>query len=392
MRTAHIVLGMGYGDEGKGVFSDYLAATLHRPVVIRFNGGHQCGHTVLHPGGHRHVFSNFGAGSFRAAPTFISPFCTIDPTGIVREFRALQRLGTTPVLYIDPLAMVTTPFDKFYNINDRANLAHGTVGVGFGATVERNQGPYKLYARDLFHPGIFTRKLDAVRDYYRNRMKARGLECCLEALELEIMRVDQFLLDVKQARDVVRLLPEAQLFGMGFENCIFEGGQGILLDMDCGMFPHVTRSNTTSKNAFEMLRRNDQRADTTVHYLTRAYQTRHGNGWMSTENHPVALLNNEQETNGPGGHQGEFRTGILDRDMLKYALDCDSIFCEGRHSQSVKKQMVVSCLDQLTNYQYLSDEVVETAPDLDSFLQQVSLCDHLMINDSPASKTVRRWW
>lgn len=377
---------MGYGDEGKGVFTDYLSSKLDHPVVIRFNGGHQCGHTVLHADGHFHVFSNFGAGTFRQVPTFFSRFCTIDPTGIVREFRALQRLGANPVLFADPLAMVTTPFDKFYNISDRANLAHGTVGVGFGTTIERNQGPCKLYAQDLFFPAVLHRKLEAVRDYYRVKLKARGLESCLEALELEIMRVDHFLRDAEIARDIVRLLTEKQLISMDFKNHIFEGGQGILLDMDFGIFPNVTRSNTTSKNAFEILRRNGLASRPTVYYLTRAYQTRHGNGWMSAESHPVTLIHNLHETNGPGGHQGQFRTGILDTDLLRYALQCDTSFCG-----DAEKQMVVSCMDQLTGYQYLSGGNVLTAPDRESFLKQIALCDKVLTNDGPGSATIRRW-
>lgn len=386
MGGIHIVLGMGYGDEGKGAFTDYLSCKLAHAVVIRFNGGHQCGHTVMYAGGHFHVFSNFGAGSFRQVPAFFSRFCTIDPTGIAREFRALQRLGISPVLFVDPLTMVTTPFDKFYNINDRANLAHGTVGVGFGATIERNQGPYKLYAQDLFFPTILERKLAAIRDYYRIKFKIRGLESCIEALELEIMRVDQFLRDVEKARGIIRLLTESQLFEMGFENHIFEGGQGILLDMDFGVFPNVTRSNTTSKNAFEILRRNGQQSATMVYYLTRAYQTRHGNGWMPTENYPVSLINNLHETNGPEGHQGEFRTGILDTDMLRYALQCDASF-----SGDAEKRMVISCMDQMTGYQYLSGGNVLIAPDRDSFLKQIALCEKVWTNDGPGSGTIRQW-
>ncbi|WP_426294664.1 adenylosuccinate synthetase [Dyadobacter endophyticus] len=386
MGGIHIIVGMGYGDEGKGVFTDYLSSKLDHPVVIRFNGGHQCGHTVMHAQGSFHVFSNFGAGSFRKVPTFFSRFCTIDPTGMAREFDALSRLGVSPVLFVDPLAMVTTPFDKFYNINDRANLAHGTVGVGFGATVERNQGPYKLCAQDLFFPGILEQKLAAVRDYYRMKFKARGLESCIEALELEIMPVDQFMHDVAAACGIMRLLTEKQLFAMGFENYIFEGGQGILLDMDFGLFPHVTRSRTTSKNAFEILNRNVQSFDATVYYLTRAYQTRHGNGWMSAENHPVMLMNNRHETNGPHGRQGEFRTGILDTDMLRYALQCDANF-----AGTAEKQMVISCMDQLTTYQYLSSGNVLTAPDRDSFLRQITLCDKVLTNDGPGSAAIQQW-
>lgn len=386
MGDAHIVLGMGYGDEGKGVFTDYLSSELDYPVVIRFNGGHQCGHTVQHVSGQFHVFSNFGAGSFREVPTFFSRFCTIDPVGMVREFRALQLLGVTPTLYVDPLAMVTTPFDKFYNINDRENLAHGTVGVGFGATVERNLSPYKLYAQDMFFPDIFLRKVEAVRDYYRARFKARGLESCLEALELEIMRIEPFLRDAGASCNMMRLLTEGELFSNGFRNYVFEGGQGILLDKEFGIFPNVTRSNTTSRNAFEILRRNGHSANTTIYYLTRAYQTRHGNGWMSAAQCPVTLVNNAHETNRAGGHQGEFRTGILDTDMLRYALQCDANFAGGS-----EKNMVVTCLDQLESYQYLASGLKVTAPDRTAFLQQIALTQGVYTNDSPRAETVKRW-
>ncbi|GGM93254.1 adenylosuccinate synthetase [Dyadobacter beijingensis] len=386
MAGNHIVLGMGYGDEGKGVFTDYLSSKMENPVVVRFNGGHQCGHTVMHDSGHFHVFSNFGAGTFRQVPVFFSRFCTIDPMGIVNEFRELRRLGVTPVLFVDPLAMVTTPFDKFYNVSDRTNVTHGTVGVGFGATVERNLGPHKLYAQDLFFPAVFQRKLEAVRDYYRARYKVRGLECCLEALELEIMRVDRFLREVQDSREIIRLLTERELFAMGFENAIFEGGQGILLDMDFGVFPNVTRSHTTSRNAFDMIQRNGLLQLTTVYYLTRAYQTRHGNGWMSAENYPVTLLNNEHETNGHDGHQGAFRTGMLDTDMLRYALQCDASY-----AGNAQKQMVVSCLDQLAGYQYLSAGKVLTAPDRESFLKQIALCETVWTNEGPYAGTIARW-
>ena len=260
------------------------------------------------------------------------------------------------------------------------------MGVGFGATIERNQGPFKLYAQDLFFPAVLERKLEGVRDHYRTKFKARGLESCLEALELEIMRLDQFLRDVDSARGTIRLLSESRLFDMGFENYIFEGGQGILLDMDFGIFPNVTRSNTTSRNAFEILRRNGPHAAPTVYYLTRAYQTRHGNGWMSAESYPVSLIHNLHETNRPGGHQGAFRTGILDTDMLRYALQCDANF-----AGNAEKQMVISCMDQLTGYQYLSGGNVLTAPTRDSFLKQIALCEKVWTNDGPGSDTLRQW-
>jgi adenylosuccinate synthase len=129
-----------------------------------------------------------------------------------------------------------------------------------------------------------------------------------------------------------------------FDHVIFEGSQGLLLDQEFGFFPHVTRSHTSSKNAMELIRKNSlhmhgHRPD--VYYITRSYQTRHGNGPMSNEDKPVSLVNNEDETNVSVKWQGDFRTGILDVDLLRYAIDCDSIY-----AGACNKSLVVTCLDQ----------------------------------------------
>ncbi|MEM9930725.1 MAG: adenylosuccinate synthetase, partial [Bacteroidota bacterium] len=87
--TTHIVLGLAFGDEGKGVTTDYLCRQAERPLVIRFSGGHQAGHTVVSPQGRRHVFSNFGAGTLAGAPTFWSKYCTFHPVGYANEHESL---------------------------------------------------------------------------------------------------------------------------------------------------------------------------------------------------------------------------------------------------------------------------------------------------------------
>ncbi len=72
------VIGANFGDEGKGLITDYLAQT-GGDVVVRFNGGAQAGHTVVTPEGRRHVFSHFGSGSFAELPTFFSQHTIVNP-------------------------------------------------------------------------------------------------------------------------------------------------------------------------------------------------------------------------------------------------------------------------------------------------------------------------
>src|ERR1700730_14751416 len=84
-RSAKVVIGANFGDEGKGLAVDALAARMTRPIVIRFNGGAQAGHTVTTPDGRRHVFSHVGAGAFLDAPTFLSRFFVVQPGVFARE-------------------------------------------------------------------------------------------------------------------------------------------------------------------------------------------------------------------------------------------------------------------------------------------------------------------
>ena len=107
-----------------------------------------------------------------------------------------------------------------------------------------------------------------------------------------------------------------------------------MLDMDFGFFPHVTRSNTTTKNAIAIYPAQE------VYYVTRSYSTRHGNGPLPNEQ-ILELKNNEAETNKSHKYQGEFRTAPLSPELINYALDCDN-----NYSSKLKKNLVITCVDQ----------------------------------------------
>lgn len=109
-----LVIGALYGDEGKGSFVNYLCSQAKNPLVVRFSGGHQVGHTVV-IGDKHHIFSNFGSGTLQGTPTYWSEFCTVSPTGILKEGNVLRKLGVEPKLILNANAMVTTPFDILQN-------------------------------------------------------------------------------------------------------------------------------------------------------------------------------------------------------------------------------------------------------------------------------------
>jgi len=324
MKKAQIVIGLGFGDEGKGITTDFLAQQKPESVVIRFSGGQQAAHTVMIDG-KKHIHSSFASGALRGLPSYFTEHCTIHPVFLFNERKELMEKNGNTELHIHPLAKVTTPFDVWQNRTNAKNLKHGTCGKGIGATMKRHESPYKLFAADLIAPrSMLIEKLKGIA-YYYGFMDGNQLE---EAMH-----------DFLNAVDQIEWKIDDYTYLNSFENLIFEGSQGILLDMDHGVFPHVTYANTTSKNAFEICRFLEIE-DIEMYYVTRNYSTRHGSGWMSSEKE-LLLMNNEEETCVFNDYQKELRFGELDCDLLNYALLLD-----GAYGSATQKKLVVTCLDQ----------------------------------------------
>ncbi len=324
MKKAKVVIGLGFGDEGKGITTDFLCSQNPEAIVIRFSGGQQAAHTVL-LNGKKHVHSSFSSGALRGLPSYFSEHCTIHPSLLYNEFLELKEKGGNTSLYIHPLAKVTTPFDVWQNRNNTKNLTHGSCGKGIGATMKRNEGAYKLFAIDLIGPKDFLiEKLKNIASYYGvtndtqlQEEVAYFLEC-IQKIDWKIATYDEL---------------------ENYETLIFEGSQGILLDMDHGVFPNVTYANTTSKNAMEICKQLDIQ-DIEQFYVSRCYTTRHGSGWMPNEEN-ITLVNNEEETCVYNEYQKELRFGKLDEELLLHALQIDQIY-----SKATKKNLALTCLDQ----------------------------------------------
>jgi adenylosuccinate synthase len=323
LKAPKIVIGLGYGDEGKGRTVDFLCAQTPDSIVVRFSGGQQCGHTVMIED-KKHIFSNFGSGTLRGCTTYFSEHTTIYPTTLFKEMNILGELGHEPKLTIHPLANLTTPFDVLANRACEDNLSHGTCGLGVGKTMHRQiSSPHKVYAIDLLHPHTLVEKVEKIADWYGIRYSDHT-----EYVDRWVRAVISIKWDIQDYS-----------FLLG-KNLIFEGSQGVLLDMDHGVFPHVTYSSTTSKNAIEIcewlgLTRCD------VFGVTRSYHTRHGNGPFKQEH--IELKHTEEETNVTNEYQGVFKVGKLDVDLLRQAIETDKIY-SGRLNRMFT--LVVTCVDQ----------------------------------------------
>ena len=346
-RSANVVVGLGWGDEGKGAVTDYLCSKAQNPLVIRFNGGQQAGHTVCLPDGRRHVFSNFGAGTLRGVPTYWSAYCTCSISNILNEYEALIKQGVSPQLYLDAACPITTHYDVLYNQlleQQRGNGRHGSCGMGFGTTLQRQESNVYFTAGELLNPKACVEKLAQIRNYYAAKATTE--------LAVDFNSFNHAAADTRFKAHLIRFLQlldnaffitnEAEVFAnQRWSEYVFEGAQGILLDMEFGVFPHVTRSNTTSKNALEIISRN-RIEDVTVNCVSRCYHTRHGEGPFVENDNYLSLKNNAAETNVFNQHQGNFKTAPLDINQMQYALQAETSI-----SGSIEKNLFFTCLDQV---------------------------------------------
>ncbi|QXV63622.1 adenylosuccinate synthetase [Mucilaginibacter sp. 21P] len=341
-----IVIGLGYGDEGKGLVTDFLCGESEQPLVVRFNGGQQAGHTVTLPNGTSHVFANFGSGALRGVPTFWSACCCFSPYHFNEEYKELQL--HKPVLYIDENCPVTTHYDILFNHaleSSRGIDRYGSCGMGVGATFDRSANVKdSLTVGDLFREEILKRKLTEIRAYYKDRFERETI------FDFDLFQHDdQDRIFFSEASKVVKSINVTTaskiLLERRWQTFIFEGAQGILLDQTFGWSPFITKSNTTTQNAMSLIKSYLEKftPHLEIFYVTRAYATRHGGGRFSQSAETIVLKNNACETNLSNPYQGNFRTAPLDADRIQYALDADAKF-----SGNVVKNLVITCLDQLT--------------------------------------------
>lgn len=347
MTKCSLVIDLGFGDAGKGLTTDFLASqNPEQSLVVRFSGGHQIGHTVS-TDALTHTISNFGSGTILNVPTYYSEYTTLFPPAILDEGHFLKNYQ--PNLYFHPLAMITTFYDIAFNRAIEKQQQHGSCGLGFGTTIARNKVEVYLYANDLQFQWVLKQRLQSIKTYYETKIKHQP-KSVQDYYNNELKDYNEaYFIDSCKSIETFYSLKTLSELASSYKHFIFEGSQGILLDTQHGFHPHTTWSYTTSKNALQLITShlgND--AEINIYYVSRCYQTRHGNGPMA-ETEVVILQNNENEANVTNEFQGEFRTQALAPELLNYALSCDAI-----HHQNlkVKKHLMLTCLDQLPSFNY----------------------------------------
>lgn len=354
MKRATVVIGANYGDEGKGLMVDYLASRISgEKVVVRFNGGAQAGHTVETPRGERHVFSHFGAGTLAGAQTYLSKHFVCNPLLFWHERKKLEDASFRPIVAIDPRCFITTPYDMMINqaVEDaRGDKRHGSVGLGFGETIERNGVvSFQLWKADLADNKKVEEKLRLIRDQW---LPVRCAQLGLSQFPEDDMRLtDESLRKIIEATEAF----ESATVTAGAEflenkEIIFEGAQGLALDMDGKNFPHVTRSNTGLTNVMPIAKGIGLSLE--VFYMTRPYLTKHGAGPLPSEYTPDPAIQDATNTEHP--YQGRLRFGRLSIPDMKDRIEDDL-----KLAPDAQAWVGLTCTDHIGNdaFERFSSEV-----------------------------------
>jgi len=331
-----IVIGANYGDEGKGLMTDYLCKKHNADVVVRFNGGAQAGHTVVTPEGDRHVFSHIGSGYFLGVPTYLSEYFILNPIMFRKEYDKLK-IPADYKIYISYKSLITTYWDMLGNRvmeEMRGSSAHGSCGVGINATIERAEAmlnsPFNQtfigYSND--DDSIIQARLTCIKDYWYYQLL---LYCIKWKKELPDWARDCFIRGNeinKQFVDDLRFMLARVDVDFNFDKvgyAVFEGAQGLALDQFYGNDPYVTRSNTGMRNVLDMQwkERMEFSIDEIV-YVSRTYETRHGNdpNFIDADDnfkHKGEL----DKTNVKNEWQGELRYRWLNYDRLYSRINLD---------------------------------------------------------------------
>lgn len=352
--AAHVVIGSNYGDEGKGAITDYLTKRLQSPLVCRFNGGAQAGHTVTKPYGIEHVFSHVGAGTFENADTYLGSNFIVNPYLLNKELDKLDnKVGYVPTIYCHPKAMVTTIYDMAINviIESLRDNRHGSCGVGINETVTRNHDGFKLTVDQL---QLDTFELvDIIRDIHKNWVPRRLARLNITDISEElhektgnILLNDNYIHHVDILKQVLDDISIGVPTNMDWNNVIFEGAQGLGLDEYLGNYPNVTRSMTGLPFAIDTAIENGLTEIQPV-YVSRCYTTRHGNGQLAYENEFITGSHLEDTTNVENEWQGKLRYAPLNLKYMKELINKDLARSSSKNIKINTPVLAITCLDQI---------------------------------------------
>jgi len=318
------VIGAQWGDEGKGKIVDWLSE--RADAVVRFQGGHNAGHTLV-VDGKTYKLSLLPSGIVREKLSVIGSGVVVDPWALLKEIEKISEQGIT--VSSDKLVLADNA-SLILDIHQKIDLARekkrgknkiGTTGRGIGPAYEDKVARRGIRVADLDNPDQVLSKLEDQFAYHN---------IFLADAEEEIASVEKTFKDLMAISDDIRQFAQPvwkkmdELRAQG-SRILFEGAQGVMLDVDHGTYPFVTSSNTVAGQAAA----GAGTGPTSINYvlgITKAYTTRVGSGPFPTE-----LLDEIGQTLGERGHEfgvvtgRKRRCGWFDAVMVKQAIKTSGI-------------------------------------------------------------------
>src|SRR6184192_459527 len=316
-----ILIGMQWGDEGKGKIIDVLTA--QADIVVRSQGGNNAGHTVIHRGV-KYILHLIPSGILRRGKIcVIGNGVVIDPVALVAEIDGLRQLGIKidKNLLISDCAHLVLPYHRMFD--EQRELRCGRIGTtkrGIGPAYGDKAARTGLRMSDLMQPIAFSKKLQAKIIENNRILQALG------AKPISFREVNETYLAAGEklrpyVTNTVVYLHRAMERG---KKILFEGAQGTFLDIDHGTYPYVTSSNTTAGGACTGSGVPPNRVDRVVGVM-KAYTTRVGEGPLPTEDRQLAetFHNQGREFGATTGRKR--RCGWFDAVATRYATTINGI-------------------------------------------------------------------
>ncbi len=319
-----VVIGMQWGDEGKGKIVDLL--TERAGAVVRFQGGHNAGHTLVIDG-KKTVLHLIPSGILRKdAVCLIGNGVVLSPSALMEEITRLESMGIAARerLFISAACPLILPYHiALDHARERAlgKAAIGTTGRGIGPAYEDKVSRRGLRLGDLFDPTRYAVKLNEIMDYHNF-----ALQHYYHAEPVAVQLVlDESLRLAEELKPMLADVPEfLERYRRKGINVKFEGAQGTLLDIDHGTYPYVTSSSTTAGGACIGSGIGPRYVDTVLG-ITKAYTTRVGSGPFPTELFDDAGAHMARQGHEFGATTGRpRRCGWLDMVALRRAVMLNS--------------------------------------------------------------------
>lgn len=360
MGKSVVILGAQWGDEGKGKIVDLLTDRVK--YVVRYQGGHNAGHTLI-INGEKTVLRLIPSGILRDNVTcLIGNGVVLSPSALMQEMGELESRGikVRERLLISEACPLILPYHVAMDHAREAALGNnkiGTTGRGIGPAYEDKVARRGLRVSDLFDREKFAEKLKSVLDYYNFQLvhyyKAEPVD--FQKTLDDVMAIADIIIGM--VADVSTILDTARKNG---DNILFEGAQGTMLDIDHGTYPFVTSSNTTAGGVATGAGFGPRHIDYVLGII-KAYCTRVGGGPFTTELFDEVGAEIARKGNEFGAVTGRpRRCGWFDAVAMRRAIQINSIsgFC-------MTKLDVLDGFDEVkicVGYKLPSGKVVDFAP------------------------------